>query len=170
MKITFTMPRLAVILAVAFFQIATLRAADGIRILSEERPGAFSVADAVIAVDPSDYTVVIKAATMLAGDIEAVTGSRPGLVGSLDGKNVIVIGTVGHNRLIDSLVKSGRLDVSAISGGWERFVIKTLAPLSKKGGNLLVIAGSDRRGTARYDPQRGDRCRAVGMVGRRPRA
>lgn len=148
MKITFTMPRLAVILAVAFFQIAALRAADGIRILSEERPGAFSVADAVIAVDPSDYTVVIKAATMLAGDIEAVTGSRPGFVGSLDGKNVIVIGTVGHSRLIDSLVKSGRLDVSAISGGWERFVIKTLAPSSKKGGNLLVIAGSDRRGTA----------------------
>lgn len=36
------------------------------------------------------------------------------------------MGTVGHNAFIDQLVIEGQLDVSAISGGWEQFVIKTI--------------------------------------------
>lgn len=38
------------------------------------------------------------------------------------------------------MVEEGRLDVSAIKGKWESFLIQTV------GGNL-VVAGSDKRGT-----------------------
>ncbi len=148
MKINFTMPRLALILAVAFFQIAALRAADGISISHKSLPEAFPIADAAIAVDEVDHIVVTKVAAMLAGDIEAVTGSRPAITGAISGKNVIVIGTVGRSKLIDALVKEERLDVSAISGGWERFIVKTIPSPYIGTEKLLVIAGSDRRGTA----------------------
>ena len=58
------------------------------------------------------------------------------------------MGTVGHNAFIDQLVAEGQLDVSAISGGWEQFVIKTIEVPVKGVKKVLVIAGCDRRGTA----------------------
>lgn len=36
------------------------------------------------------------------------------------------MGTVGHNAFVDRLVAKGLLDVSAIRGGWEQFVVKTI--------------------------------------------
>lgn len=41
-------------------------------------------------------------------------------------KYAVVVGTVGHNAFIDRLVAEGQLDVSAIRGGWEQFVVKTI--------------------------------------------
>lgn len=51
-----------------------------------------------------------------------------------------MVGTLGSSKLIDQLVDAGKLDVSAINGKWEAYIIQTVD------GNL-VIAGSDRRGT-----------------------
>ena len=52
----------------------------------------------------------------------------------------MVVGTIGRNRQIDEWAKQGKLDVSAIEGKWESYLIQTVA-------GILVIAGSDKRGT-----------------------
>lgn len=97
-----------------------------------------------------DFKVVAIAARDLAEDIGRVTGRRPDVRDRVEGVMgaVVLIGTLGKNATIDRLVAEGRLDVSAVRGQWETFLIATVAnplPGAKAG---LVIAGSDRRGTA----------------------
>lgn len=100
----------------------------------------------------SDASAVGTAVGLLASDVGKVTGKDSPIIsdGSLpsSARNVVIIGTLGHNRLIDSLVKGGKLDVSGISGTWESYAIRLLDRPFKGVGKALVIAGSDRRGTA----------------------
>ncbi|UIJ43504.1 glycosyl hydrolase 115 family protein [Sphingomonas cannabina] len=125
--------------------------------LVSERPsrGGFAVfADGrttPILYDPQDAPVVAHAATDLAGDIAAVTGVRPTLTASAAppaGRRAIIVGTLGKSRLIDALAAKGRIDVSRLRGAWESFVIATVRNPAPGLEAALVIAGSDRRGTA----------------------
>ena len=99
--------------------------------------------------DANDYNVVQIAAEMLADDVERVTGLRPlhQTVGSLPKDACIVSGTLGKSQLVDRLVKSLGIDVSGIRGKWESYIITTI---QQPEGNapLLLVIGSDRRGTA----------------------
>lgn len=52
----------------------------------------------------------------------------------------IVIGTIGKSAAIDSLIASGKLNVSEIEGEWEAFTVQAV-------DGALVIAGADKRGT-----------------------
>lgn len=61
---------------------------------------------------------------------------------------MVLVGTIGKSRYIDSLVKEGKLDVSSVDGKWESFIIKVVKNPMKGVENALVIAGSDRRGTS----------------------
>ena len=54
---------------------------------------------------------------------------------------MVVIGTLGHNNLIDNLVEQGKLDVSAIRNGWEQYIIKILNNPCKGVDRALVIVG-----------------------------
>ena len=101
-----------------------------------------------ICIDSSDYQVVAVAAGMLADDIRRVTGKRAMLTTEVPhGHAAVVAGTLGHSRLVDQLVNSLNIDVSAIRGRWESFVITTaIHPTSHV--PLLIVVGSDRRGTA----------------------
>jgi len=115
-------------------------------------PGYFPLSAATVCTDAADYQVVHLAAGMLVDDIERVTGRRPVMQSAkrlqqLPQGPAVVAGTIGHSRLIDPLVKQGSLDVSAVRGRWESFVVTTIRH-PKTGSPLLVIAGSDRRGTA----------------------
>lgn len=103
-----------------------------------------------IYIDAADYEVVGKVANLFVEDIERVTGIRGGVctAESIGGKEVVVIGTLGHNNLIDNLVEQGKLDVSAIRNGWEQYIIKILNNPCKGVDRALVIVGCDRRGTA----------------------
>ena len=117
--------------------------------------GSFPLAEqaaAVICHDPEDSPVVRLSAGMLADDIERLTGLHPERkeaadLASLPAGPSVIAGTVGHSRLIDDLVREGAIRVDPIQGKWESFLIQTI----KRPGSsdqLLVIAGSDRRGTA----------------------
>jgi len=105
--------------------------------------GSFPVARggsaASVFVEPGDWAGVVRAAGDLRADIERVTGAKSAALTS-EAPGAILIGTLGKSPAIDRLVKAGKLDVAAISGQWEAFVIQTV-------GNNLVIAGSDKRGT-----------------------
>ncbi len=95
-----------------------------------------------IYVDSNDWKGVIRAAADLGSDIEKVTGTPANLVKSSTGikPNSIIIGTLGHSKLIDNLVKAKKIDVSDIRGQWESFIIETI-------GDDLYVIGSDKRGT-----------------------
>ena len=109
-----------------------------------EKGGSFALCangrTATIVVSKNEPIAVKRVASLFADDVQRVSGIRPQLSTS-ERKSAVVIATLGHNAHVDQLVKKGRLDVSAIKGGWEQFAIKVLD------GQLFII-GSDRRGTA----------------------
>ena len=111
--------------------------------------GSFPLAAAeaaTICVDSGDARVVSIAAGLLADDVERLTGLRPALQTELPEEGAAIIaGTVGQSCLIDSLSGKGLIDVDALHGKWESYIIQTI---HVDGRPLLVIAGSDRRGTA----------------------
>lgn len=97
-----------------------------------------------IYVDSSDCEVVKLVASLFADDIHKVTGVAAEVHMIADSsvpRRAVVAGTVGKNSYIDSLISSGRLDVSELDGGWEQFIVENV-------DGRLVIAGCDRRGTA----------------------
>lgn len=107
---------------------------------------------AQIILDNEDYPVVRIASGMLADDVERITGMRPeviecGETESISDTPAIIAGTVGHSRLIDSFADKGLIDVSEIKGRWESCIITSIR-LPEHDSPVLVIAGSDRRGTA----------------------
>ena len=96
-----------------------------------------------------DAKVVQVAAEALRDDIQRVTDQRPQV--STDApqmSHAVLIGTIGQSPLIDGLISAGKIDVSAIKGKWEAYaaaVVDNPLPGVDRG---LIIAGSDRRGTA----------------------
>jgi Glycosyl hydrolase family 115/Gylcosyl hydrolase family 115 C-terminal domain len=115
--------------------------------------GSFVLADhnnlATIYVDQNDYWGVVRAAHDLQQDILRVTGRTPDITNRKDGiaRGGIIVGTIGKSALIDELVSSGKLDVTAIRGKWEFFLIQVVANPMPGVRSALVIAGSDKRGT-----------------------
>ncbi|HSQ24557.1 MAG TPA: glycosyl hydrolase 115 family protein, partial [Pyrinomonadaceae bacterium] len=106
------------------------------------------VADLVVS--PDDFKVVQIAARDFADDVARVTDRSPRLINdwSQASRNSIIIGTLGKSPLIDSLVRAGKLDAEQLRGKWESFVVATVPNPLPHIGMGLVIAGSDRRGTA----------------------
>ncbi|WP_406825560.1 glycosyl hydrolase 115 family protein [Pedobacter sp. KACC 23697] len=98
--------------------------------------------------DTNDYKGVIRAIGDLRDDFFRVSGLKPELKSaSPSGKMVILIGTLGKNKLIDQLINTGKLIKSTISGKWESFMISTVKKPFPGVDQALVIAGSDKRGT-----------------------
>ena len=96
---------------------------------------------ATLVVDEHDFKGVHHAVDDLRADIDRVTGlDAPISQNPLADGWRVVIGTIGHSKMIDHLIASRQLDVSKINGNWEAFLIQ-------KVGNDLVVAGSDMRGT-----------------------
>lgn len=104
-----------------------------------------------IVIDESDHESVKKVAGLFAEDIGRVTGTDGNVSDrfkiSKDG-SIIIIGTIGKNKYIDKLIEDGKLDVSGIKNKWETYIIKVVEKPLKGVDKALVIAGSDRRGTA----------------------
>jgi endo-1,4-beta-D-glucanase Y len=117
-----------------------------------ESTGGFRIAGAgsaaAIYVDPDDFPGVIRAAGDLQADIARVTGTTPAVVHDPArlGAGGIVVGTVGKCRVIDGMIRDGRLTPAPIVGKWEASMTAVVpGPLAGSGG-FLVIAGSDKRG------------------------
>lgn len=103
-----------------------------------------------VLISPDDFKVVGIAAHDFAADIERVTGVKPKVKNTTEKAttNVVIIGTLGKNSLIDNLAKSGKIDVLPIQNKWESFLITTVRNPLPNVENALVIVGSNRRGTA----------------------
>jgi len=103
----------------------------------------------VMITDSSDYPGVVRAFRQLCGDIEKVTGSKPILsTGNIpEGKNIIIAGTIGKNKIIDNLIKTGKLQTDSLAGKWESYQITIVREPLPGVESALVITGSDKRGT-----------------------
>jgi hypothetical protein len=104
---------------------------------------------ATIYYDTADARVVSIAAEAFTQDITAITDITPATdsLQRITGYSVIA-GTIGKNRLIDRLILSKKLSVSAIKDKWEAFSIAVIDNPFNGCKQALVIAGSDPRGTA----------------------
>ena len=104
---------------------------------------------APIYVAPGDFPGVARAANDLAQDIGRVSGSAATVVRATYRLSVppVLIGTLGKSAVLDELIAGGKLDVSAIRGKWESYIIQTVADPLPGMKQALVIAGSDKRGT-----------------------
>jgi Glycosyl hydrolase family 115/Gylcosyl hydrolase family 115 C-terminal domain/Glycosyl hydrolase family 67 N-terminus len=119
-----------------------------------ENSGSFPIASgdrvASICIDASDWLGVARAARDLRDDIQRVTGKELALETAFDklfGQHSVIVGTLGHSPAIDQLVKGDKLDVSAIRGKLESYLIEVVPNPVAGVDSALVIVGSDKRGT-----------------------
>ena len=106
--------------------------------------GRFTLIDqgvpVAVVVDPADAKGVLLAADNLREDFARVCGQRAPETGS----RAILAGTV-DSPLIKRLVAEGLLDVSAIKGQYESYILA--APVKVPGyEEAVVVAGADMRG------------------------
>jgi hypothetical protein len=100
-------------------------------------------------VSDQDHAGVVRAAQDLKADIGKVGGNEPTLTmaATAAGPSAVLIGTLGKSPLIDGLVQAGKIDLSALQGKWEAFVVQVVDQPFEGVDQGLVIAGSDKRGT-----------------------
>ena len=136
------MKRICLLLTVCLVAFASAVAGNTLTV--SDKGGSFALCangrTTTVVVSKNEPLAVQRAAALFADDVQRVSGIRPQLSATAR-KASVVIATLGQNAYVDWLVKKGRLDVSAIKGGWEQFAIKVVD------GQLFII-GSDRRGTA----------------------
>ncbi|HEU5069558.1 MAG TPA: glycosyl hydrolase 115 family protein [Verrucomicrobiae bacterium] len=98
----------------------------------------------------NDATVVGIAASALRDDVQRVTGVTPPLSTNTPAAttNAVFVGTIGQSALIDGLIAAGKINVSSIQGQWESYLATVVTNPVAGVSRALVIAGSDRRGTA----------------------
>lgn len=97
----------------------------------------------------SDYPGVLKMAELFRQDLSSVAGRESQVVlgEKYKGDQVIIIGTLGKSKLIDRLVKTGKIKVQGLKGKWEQFFILSVKQPMRGVKEALVIVGSDKRGT-----------------------
>ncbi|RVT72002.1 hypothetical protein EOD40_16440 [Flavobacterium sufflavum] len=140
---------------VLFFIIgcSEVQAQNKLTIVPQAKADAFPLVEKGIVpsilTDKDDAEVVTIVANALASDIGLISGVTPQVVNkSTNEEYLIIAGTIGKSQLIDELIKSGKLDVSSVKNKWESYTITTInAPIAGV-KQALVVAGSDRRGTA----------------------
>ncbi len=106
-----------------------------------------------ILVDEKDQNTVLLAARLLADDIERVTNHKPQLITKYpkpktQNPSLIIIGCIESSQTIKKLIRSKKIDVSGIHGQWEACLTQVVDHPLPDVDRALVIAGSDRRGTA----------------------
>jgi hypothetical protein len=145
---------LAVVVNVALQAIAVAQSPENDSYVSlHKTPGALSLAvsgaTAPLHVSSADYPAVLRVAKDLQADVNRVVNVKPAVVvdSMPASKEFVLIGTVGKDSLIDELIRQGRIDIKGIRGAWESYVIQVVEKPFPGVDRVLVIAGSDKRGT-----------------------
>lgn len=106
------------------------------------------VATSVLA-DKLDDSLVDIASKLFITDVEKVTGKKPTYINALKKQeNIIIAGTLAQSVFIKKLVKSKKLNVSALSGKWDAYNIVVINKPLKGVNKALVVVGSNKRGVA----------------------
>lgn len=113
-------------------------------------PLAVSGQPAPLYISTEEEPGVIRALKDLQTDLTKVSGAKPELLVAKKipkSGEVVLVGTLGKSAVIDKLVKQNKLDVSAIAGKWETFLVQVVENPMRGVDQALVIVGSDKRGT-----------------------
>lgn len=104
---------------------------------------------ASIFVDDKDYGGVLKVTGHLENDLFKVSDLHLKRIKKISEAEdfVVIIGTLGKNKIIDQLAKEGKIDANQLQGKWEKFTTQIVENPFKGIKKALVIAGSDKRGT-----------------------
>ncbi|WP_211316001.1 glycosyl hydrolase 115 family protein [Mangrovibacterium marinum] len=122
-------------------------------VLFERNEAGFVLSDeaqtAPIFLGESEYEGVKYVANLFAEDLKRIGLAEPKLIiGDISTeKNIVLIGTVGQNPVLDKLEKSGKLDLSDLRGQWEKSLVQVVENPFPGVDKALVLAGSDKRGT-----------------------
>ena len=136
-----------------FFLSCFFTHAQGQLVVGEELVrGAFplvtSTRPAAIICDSND-SLTQKVSRLFQDDVRKVTGVTPPLGTGLNGAHTIVlIGNINDSKLIRQLVDSKKINLTPLQNAWETFSIQLVQSPFEGVKEALVIAGSDRRGTA----------------------
>ncbi|HEY9043725.1 MAG TPA: glycosyl hydrolase 115 family protein, partial [Rheinheimera sp.] len=127
-----------------------VQALPGNYLVQQRAAGDFALvaadSQALILVDQQEYKGVLRAVDSLQRDINSVSGRQLAIARQGQAKQLLIIGSLGKSALLDQLVSSGKLDVSAITGKWDAFHIQLIQQPLPGVDQALVIAGSDKRG------------------------
>ncbi len=125
---------------------------QGVTLLLNNTAKAFPLFDkgvaAAVCIDGTAAPVVQVAAQAFSNDVQLVTNKASKLLNEAGSeKNLVVAGTVGQSALMEAIAREHPA-VNAIKGKWETFYINIIRNPFHPGGKILLIAGSDPRGTA----------------------
>lgn len=100
--------------------------------------------------DAGDDKTVILVGGLFADDVKRVTGFKPNLRNEPDlvSKTCVIVGSIENSRLIKELISKHKINVDDVKNQWESCLIQVVDKPFKGIEKALVIAGSDRRGTA----------------------
>ena len=140
--------------AIFYFTSQNIHGQQPPRIFFTDTIGAFPIVSIKhlpsIVIDTADAKVVQIAAEALARDVESISGRKPEVLENPSRlpEYVIFIGTAGQSAYINKLSKKTELPVDSLKGTWERYLITRRVKPARGVKEALIIAGSDRRGTA----------------------
>jgi hypothetical protein len=101
---------------------------------------------APVCIDKMESPVVHKAVGLFRNDVKEITDQYPAILNKTGAKGPeIVAGTLGESKLLAKIIKKHKLNTDSVLGRWEAFSVQIV---NRREGNLLVVMGSDRRGTA----------------------
>ena len=102
-----------------------------------------------ILTDSREDAGVLRTLGNLQNDFALVTDLRPELNKDVipQSRQLIIVGTLGKNKFIETLIKEKKIDETLLSGKNEKFLIMTIPNPLPGVDEALVIAGSDKRGT-----------------------
>ena len=116
--------------------------------------GDFKLADQKSAVpvlmDTNDSQTVLLVAGFFCDDVARVTGQKPELktdAGTIK-NDCVIAGSITGSRLIQQLIATKKIDIADVAGQWESCLIQVVENPLPGVRRALVVAGSDRRGTA----------------------
>ena len=148
--------------AALFSTSASLQAADNF-VSFHSQQGAYCLypnqtGSIRILADSNDYPGILRANSNLANDFNQVLGRQSvqsvhGIsveLNQVKGNNLIVVGSLEKSSLIKQLVKAKAIDAKLLKDKHEKYIITQVSAsaLSKGSeGQVLVIAGADKRGT-----------------------
>lgn len=101
-------------------------------------------------IEDESYEGVKLIGNTVAEDIEAVTGVKPSIMLSAPGESFVLMATIGKSPILDKLERDNKLTLDDIRGKREVYkIIHIEKPFLDNAlvKSILVIAGSDKRGT-----------------------
>lgn len=130
--------KISLIVLLAFFS-NVLQSANTFSVVSEKNL-------VTICLDKSEASVVKKAAEMFRNDVKEITGQELSIQNKLERNgSSIIAGTLGKSKILTQIIEKYKIKTDSITGRWEAFSIQIV---ERKEGDILVVMGSDRRGTA----------------------